>query len=94
MDFLFFFGGLIILGVAGEATLRGAVGLAKRFDISPAVIGLTVVGFGTSLPELVVCVEAAIGGKPDLAIGNIVGSNIANILLILGLGALIFPLTC
>jgi len=94
MDFLFFFGGLIILGVSGEATLRGAVGLAKRFDISPAVIGLTVVGFGTSLPELVVCIEAAIGGKPDLAIGNIVGSNIANILLILGVGALIFPLTC
>jgi Ca2+/Na+ antiporter len=94
MDTIYFLSGLVILGFAGEATLRGAVGMAHRLNISPAVIGLTVVGFGTSLPELVVCVQAALDGKPDLAIGNIVGSNIANTLLILGVGALIFPLIC
>ena len=94
MDIIYFLSGLVILGFAGEATLRGAVGLAHHLNISPAVIGLTVVGFGTSLPELVVCVQAALDGKPDLAIGNIVGSNIANTLLILGVGALIFPLVC
>lgn len=94
MDIIYLLGGLVLLGFAGEATLRGAVGLAQRLGISPAVIGLTVVGFGTSLPELMVCVEAALNGAPDIAIGNIVGSNIANILLILGVGALIFPLAC
>ena len=94
MDLIYFIAGLVILGFAGEATLRGAVGLAQRLNISPAMIGLTVVGLGTSLPELVVCVEAALDGKPDLAVGNIVGSNISNILLILGVGALIFPLAC
>ena len=87
MDLIYFIAGLVILGFAGEATLRGAVGLAQRLNISPAMIGLTVVGLGTSLPELVVCVEAALDGKPDLAVGNIVGSNISNILLILGVGA-------
>ena len=92
MDIIYFVSGLVILGFAGEATLRGAVGLAHHLDISPAVIGLTVVGFGTSLPELVVCVQAALDGKPDLAIGNIVGSNIANVLLVLGLPAIIAPL--
>lgn len=94
MDLLYFLSGLVILGFAGEATLRGAVGLAQRLSISPAVIGLTVVGFGTSLPELMVCLEAALNGKPDLAVGNVVGSNIANVLLILGVGAVIFPLAC
>lgn len=94
MDIVYFLSGLVILGVAGEATLRGAVGLAQRLRISPAVIGLTVIGFGTSLPELVVCIEAALDGKPDLAVGNIIGSNIANVLLILGVGAVILPLVC
>lgn len=94
MDLLLFFSGLAILAIAGEATLRGAVGLARRFAISPAMIGLTVVGIGTSLPELVVCVQAALEGQPDLATGNIVGSNISNILLILGVGAVIYPLAC
>jgi cation:H+ antiporter len=94
VDIIYLLSGLLILGLAGEATLRGAVGLAHRLNISPAVIGLTVIGFGTSLPELVVCVQAVLDGKPDLATGNIVGSNIANMLLILGMGALIFPLVC
>lgn len=84
--------GILILG--GEATLRGAVGLARLLGVSPAMIGLTVVAFGTSAPELVVSLEAALDGSPDLAIGNVVGSNIANILLILGVGALIAPLVC
>lgn len=94
MDLLLFFSGLAILAIGGEATLRGAIGLARRLDISPAVIGLTVVGIGTSLPELVVSVQAAIEGKPDLATGNIIGSNTTNILLILGIGAAIYPLAC
>ena len=94
MDVLLFFSGLAILAIAGEATLRGAVGLARQLDISPAVIGLTVVGIGTSLPELVVCIQAVLDDKPDLATGNIIGSNISNILLILGVGAVIYPLAC
>jgi len=94
MDYLFILSGLAILAISGEATLRGAVGLAESFNVSPAVIGLVVVGFGTSLPELVVCIQAALEGRPDLATGNIVGSNISNILLILGVGAVIYPLAC
>ncbi len=86
--------GLVILVLAGEATVRGAVGLARLLGVSPAMIGLTVVAFGTSAPELVVSLQASIGGAPDIAVGNVVGSNIANILLILGAGALIAPLIC
>ncbi len=85
-------GGILLLFLGGEALVRGAVALASRFGVSPLVIGLTVVGFGTSAPELVVSVGAALEGQPDLAIGNVVGSNIANILLILGLSAVIMPL--
>lgn len=84
--------GLILLFVGGEALVRGAVALARRIGMSPLLVGLTVVGVATSSPELVVSVEAAIADQPDIALGNIVGSNIANLLLILGLGALIHPL--
>lgn len=94
MDLLFVVAGLVILVLGGEATVRGAVGLARLLGVSPAMIGLTVVAFGTSAPELVVSLEAAFDGSPDLAVGNVVGSNIANILLILGTGALIAPLIC
>ncbi len=94
MDLLFVALGLVVLFVGGEATLRGAVGLAQALGVTPAVIGLIVVGFGTSAPELVVTLNAALQGTPDLAIGNVVGSNIANILLILGIGGLIYPMTC
>lgn len=83
--------GLIILLVGGDVLVRGAVSLSQRLGISPLVIGLTVVALGTSAPELVVCVNAALEGVPELAIGNVVGSNIANVLLVLGLPALIFP---
>jgi cation:H+ antiporter len=85
-------GGLAVLVAGGEALVRGASALAAALRISPLVIGLTVVAFGTSAPELAVSVRAAYSGSGDLAVGNLVGSNIANVLLILGLSALVAPL--
>lgn len=85
--------GLVLLSGGADYLIRGAVAIASSLNISPLVVGLTVVALGTSLPELVVCVRAAIEGSPGIAVGNVVGSNIANILLILGAGALIFPIT-
>jgi cation:H+ antiporter len=84
--------GLVGLFLGGEALVRGSVSIAHRMSISPFVIGLTVVGFGTSTPELLVSVQAALKGVPDIAIGNIVGSNIANVLLIVGVTALVWPI--
>ena len=89
---------LIVLGlgllVAGaEALVRGSASLARRLGVSPLVVGLTVVAYGTSAPELLVSLQAAASGRGSIAIGNVVGSNIANIALILGLAALISPLT-
>lgn len=92
MDWLIVIGGLAGLFIGGEALVRGAVGIARKLSIPPLLIGLTVVGFGTSTPELLVSVDAALRGVPDIAIGNIVGSNIANILLIIGVSALIWPI--
>jgi cation:H+ antiporter len=86
-------GGLVLLVIGGELLVRGAVQVATRFGVSPLVIGLTLVGFGTSTPELVTSVQAALSGSPGIAYGNIVGSNIANILLILGAAALLTPIT-
>lgn len=83
--------GLVALLVGGDLLVRGAVGVARRFGVSPMVIGLTLVGFGTSAPELVTSLSAALSGVPAIALGNVVGSNIANILLILGVAALIRP---
>lgn len=85
-------GGLALLVVGGELLVRGSVRVAEKLGVSPLLIGLTLVGFGTSTPELVTSVEASLIGSPGIAVGNIVGSNIANILLILGASALIFPL--
>ena len=85
-------GGLVLLLGGGEGLVRGSVAVATRLGISPLMIGLTLVGFGTSTPELVASVEAALMGAPGIAVGNVVGSNIANILLILGLSAVILPL--
>lgn len=82
--------GLLVLG--GESLVRGAASIAKKLGIRPLVIGLTVVAFGTSMPEMVVNIFSVIKGTPDIAIGNIIGSNIANILIILGICALIYPL--
>ncbi len=90
--YVLFVAGLVLLVAGGDALVRGAVALAERFRISPLVIGLTIVGFGTSAPELMVSVQAALGGQPGIAIGNVVGSNTANILLILGLSAAIGPI--
>ena len=84
--------GLVLLGGGAEVFLKGAVGIALRWNISPLVIGLTIVAFGTSAPELAVSLTAAFAGNPDITIGNIVGSNIANIGLIMGIGALMTPL--
>lgn len=83
--------GLVLLVIGGELLVRGAVQAAERIGISPLVIGLTLVGFGTSMPELVTSVQAGLSGSPGIAYGNIVGSNIANILLIAGISALICP---
>jgi cation:H+ antiporter len=85
--------GLVALFLGGDWLVRGAVAIAKRLGLAPLLIGLTVVGFGTSTPELLVSVDAALRGVPDIAIGNVVGSNIANVLLILGLTAVIWPIT-
>ena len=80
-------GGLALLLAGGELLVRGAVGLARGLGVSPLVIGFTVVAFGTSAPELVVSLQAALGGHPDIVLGNVVGSNVANILLIVGAAA-------
>lgn len=89
---LFFILGLVTLVIGAELLVRGASRFALSMGVSPLVVGLTVVAFGTSAPELAVSVGAALGGNPDLAVGNVVGSNIANILLILGISAIIAPL--
>lgn len=86
--------GLVFLFAGGEFLVKGAVALAQRLGVSPLVIGLTIVGFGTSTPELLVSVQAALNGQPDIATGNVIGSNISNILLILGCAALICPIAC
>ncbi|MGP1354388.1 MAG: calcium/sodium antiporter [Parasphingopyxis sp.] len=84
--------GLFLLALGGELLVRGAVGIARNLGVSPLLAGLTIVGFGTSTPELVTSINAATAGYPGIALGNVIGSNIANILLILGISALILPL--
>ena len=88
---LFVVGGVLLIAGA-ELLVRGASRLAFAAGISPLVVGLTVVAFGTSAPELAVTVDSAVKGQADVALGNVVGSNILNVLLILGLSALIAPL--
>jgi len=85
-------GGLVLLTIGAEYLVRGAISLANRLGMPPLLIGLTVVGFGTSMPELLVSLQAALGGSPAIAVGNVVGSNTANILLILGTAAVISPI--
>ena len=84
--------GIVLLTFGGEALIRGALATANRLHVSPLLSGLVIVGFGTSTPELVVSVNAALNNQADIAIGNVVGSNIGNVLLILGLCALIAPM--
>lgn len=85
-------GGLLLLFVGGELLVRGAVAFARQVGVSPLIVGLTVVSAGTSAPELVVSLIASLEGSPGIAVGNVVGSNIANILLVLGAAALIHPI--
>jgi len=92
MDYVLLAVGLVLLGAGAEGLVRGGVGLARLLGVSPLMAGLTVVAWGTSAPELVVSVEAALTNHPGIAVGNVVGSNTFNILLILGLTALIAPL--
>ena len=85
-------GGLVGLAIGGELLVRGAVGIAQKLGVSTLFTGLVIVGFATSMPEMVASVQAALSGSPGIAWGNIVGSNIANTLLILGASALIMPI--
>jgi cation:H+ antiporter len=91
-NFSVFIIGLIILYLGGEGLVRGSSRLARAMGINPVLIGLTIVAFGTSAPELIVSIIAALKGSNDLITGNILGSNIANIGLILGISALIYPI--
>lgn len=93
MSLIWVFLGLILLVVGGEFLVRASVSLSFKFNISKVVIGMTVVSFATSAPELLVSLQAALDGSPDLALGNVIGSNIANIGLVLSLTAIISPLT-
>ena len=92
MDALLLILGLVLLVGAGDALVRGAVALSLRLGIPAIVVSATVVAFGTSAPELLISVQAALEGAPGIAIGNVVGSNIANVLLVLGVPALVSPL--
>lgn len=91
--FVILAGGLVYLLFGGDLLVRGSVALARRFHVPPVVIALTVVAFGTSLPELVVVIQATMSGYPGLVLGNVVGSNIANVLLVAGAAAAVYPLT-
>ena len=92
MEYLQLIAGLIVLILGGEALVKGAVNLALKLKISPLVVGMTIVSFGTSAPELLVSLGAATSGHPDVSIGAVIGSNISNIGLVLGLTVLIFPI--
>jgi len=91
LDVLLIVVGLVMLFVGGEALIKGAVALARSFGLSRLLVSAVVVGFGTSMPELTVSVGAALKGSSDIAVGNVVGSNIANILLIVGVAAVLCP---
>jgi cation:H+ antiporter len=94
LDLLRLFGGFVYLLLGGDLLVRGALGLSKRSNIPPAIVGLTVVAMGTSAPELMVSSFSALSGYPSIAVGNVVGSNIANVLLVLGVPVLIHPIVC
>jgi cation:H+ antiporter len=94
LDFLKLFGGFVYLLMGGDLLVRGALGLARESKIPPMVVGLTVVAMGTSAPELMVSSVSALTGFPGIAVGNIIGSNIANVLLVIGVPVLIHPIVC
>ncbi len=92
MEYIFLIIGFVLLLFGGKFLVKAGVALASRFNVSSLVVGLTVVSFGTSAPELFVSVESAIKNSPEFAVGNVIGSNIANIALVLAITALIFPM--
>ena len=92
MDLFYLIFGLALLVGAGDALVRGAVAVSLRWGIPAIIVSATIVAFGTSAPELLISIEAALEGAPGIALGNVVGSNIANVLLVLGVPALIAPL--
>lgn len=94
MDYAYVAAGLALLLLGGEGLVRGSVAVAERLNLSTLLVSMVIVGFGTSAPELMVSTAAALKGAPNIALGNVVGSNIANILLILGMSAVIAPLAC
>lgn len=94
LDYVYLIAGLGILVVGGDILVKGAVGLAEKLQIPSLIIGLTVVAFGTSAPELFISLKAALDGAAGLAIGNVVGSNITNVLLVMGIPALIKSSVC
>ncbi len=93
MDIFYIIAGFLLLVVGGDFLVRSSVGLSFKLNLSKLIIGMTVVSFATSAPELLVSLQAALNGSPDIAIANVLGSNIANIALVLGLTAIIAPLT-
>jgi cation:H+ antiporter len=92
-DIFLIIAGLVLLFIGGEGLVRGAVSLARGFGLSKLLVSAVIVGFGTSMPEMTVSVGAALKGASDIAVGNVVGSNIANILLIIGIAALLYPIS-
>jgi cation:H+ antiporter len=92
LDTLMLFGGFIYLLMGGELLVRGALAFSKRTRIPPVVVGMTVVAMGTSAPELMISILAALSDHPQLAVGNVIGSNIANVLLVMGVPILIYPI--
>lgn len=94
MDILYTIIGLILLFAGGEVLLKASISIAGKLGLSALLVSMVVIGFGTSTPELVVSLSAALKGSPAIAFGNVVGSNIANVLLILGISAIITPVVC
>ena len=92
LDTIFLIGGLVLILLGANGLTDGAAAVANRFNISDLVIGLTIVAFGTSAPELVISTRAALGGSADMAIGNVVGSNAFNVLMIIGVTAMVLPI--
>jgi len=92
VDVVFVIAGLVLLAAGAEGLVRGAGAVALRFGVAPLVVGLTIVAFGTGSPEFVLSVQAAAGGSGGIALGNVVGSNISNIALVLGVAALVRPM--
>lgn len=92
MEFVLVIAGLVILLVAGDFLVKGAVSFSLRMGVPPLIVGFTIVGFGTSAPELLIAIQSALEGSPGIALGNVIGSNVANVLMVLGIPALIFTM--